>query len=82
MSGNEMMDIPNEEKPMCMVAGEWGGGAKMMMIDQMLKYIHENHPPKKKNDIKFQHHIQPHHLLVWIIVLPAGVLVLEKARND
>lgn len=32
MSGNEMMDIPNEEKPMCMVAGEWGGGAKMMMI--------------------------------------------------
>lgn len=32
MSGNEMMDILNEEKLMCMVVGEWGGGVKMMMI--------------------------------------------------
>lgn len=34
MSGNEMMDIPNEEKTMCMVAGGQGGDVKMMMIFQ------------------------------------------------
>lgn len=34
ISGNEMMDILNERKPMCMVVGEWGDGAKMMMIFQ------------------------------------------------
>lgn len=44
MSENEMMGIPNERKPMCVVVGEWGDGIKIIMIFQEYSLWEKKNP--------------------------------------
>ena len=51
MSGNEMMDIPNEGKTMCMMAGGQGDDVKMIMMFQEYYFLSNSNSGQTNENI-------------------------------